>query len=115
MEVQDYSGFLAIAVMATFAFALSAAGRHWRRGFSEKSLSWLSALERKATVGRWIFLAIGFCIFIPIIFTRGTKRHLDPWLAIVVVGLIGGIANMFWELSGYAKLEIEVRKRLSSR
>ena len=109
MEDRVYILFLTIAVMAVFAYALSVVGRRWRRGFSEKPLTWLSALERRTTVGRWILIATGlFIIFV-------LRLHHDPWLLLVVVGITGGVANLFWELSSYARLEIEVRKRLSTR
>ncbi len=111
MEDKEYILFLTIAVMAVFAYALSAVGRHWGRGFSEKPFIWLSALERRTTVGRWILIAPGLFI----IFVMRSLRPHDPWLVLVVVGVLGGIANLFRELSGYARLEIEVRKRLSSR
>ena len=111
MEDREYSLFLTIAGMAVFAYALSAIGRRWQRGFSEKSLGWLSALERKTMAGRWILIALGFFI----IFVMRSQRHHDPGLVLIVVGILGGIGNMFWEMNGYARLEIEVRKRLSSR
>jgi len=111
MEDREYILFLTIAVMAVFAFALSAMGRRWRRGFSEKPLAWLSALEKRTTVGRWILIVPVFFI----IFVMRSHRQHELWLVVVVVGIIGGVANLLWELSVYARSEIEVRKRLSSR
>ena len=111
MEDREYILPLTIAVMAAFAFTLSAIGRRWRRGFSEKPLAWLSALEKRTTIGRWI-------VILPVFFTihvmRLSLQH-NLWLVVVVFGIIGGVANLLWELSSYARLEIEVRKRLASR
>jgi hypothetical protein len=112
MDGPGYSLLLGIAVMAAFAYALSAEGRRWRRGFSEKPLGWLSALERKTTIGRWTVLAVGLCILAGLQFITGPKRYPDHLLLLVVVGITGGIGNLLWELSTYASTEIEVRKRL---
>ena len=97
-------------LMAVFAYALSVVGRRWRRGFSEKPLTWLSALEKRSTVGRWILVSLGLSrhAYHLVAATSGhgfscshryNRRDCKP----------------FRELSGYARLEIEVRKRLSTR
>jgi hypothetical protein len=96
MEDREYSLFLTIAGMAVFAYALSAIGRRWQREFSVKSLGWLSALERTTMAGRWILIALGFLI----IFVMRSQRHHDPRLVLIVVGILGGIGNMFWEMNG---------------
>ena len=116
MEAGEIGIFWAIAFMAIFAFALSAMGRRWRKSFGSKPLSWLDSLEKRTSVGRWIFIFVGFLAIFAVNPGPLTGGHRGPWVVIaiiIVVGITGGIANMLRELSDYAKLEIEVRKRLS--
>lgn len=117
MEAEDfYSVFGAIACMAIFAFALSALARRWRKNFENKPLSWLSSLESRASYGRWLLIFVGLSSIIAVRFDSWIARLHPRWtitVTIIVVGITGGIANMLRELSDYAKLEIEVRKRLS--
>lgn len=116
MEAEDfYSVFRAIACMTIFAFALSALARHRRKNFENKSLSWLSSLESRASYGRWLLIFVGLSCIIAMRFGPLAQLH-SRWnitITIIAVGVTGGIASMLRELSDYAKLEIEVRKRLS--
>src|SRR4029077_3536619 len=99
MEDKEYSLFLAIAGMAIFAYALSAVGRRWQRGFSEKPLAWLSALERKNQAGRLILTSVMFATIVGLHLLTRQKRHPDPRLVFLVVGISCGIGNMCWELN----------------
>jgi hypothetical protein len=113
MEFEVYAGFLAIAAWAMLAYALSATARRLRQGFGKRPVAWLDSLQRrtaiiaKSTYVLWLCIVLAW--FVQWNMTKRPPRSRHVVLIILTTGVCIAVGNMFHELSGYAKSEIQAR------
>jgi hypothetical protein len=112
MEFDVYAIFPAIVAWLILAYALSATGRRLRRGFGGRSVAWLDSLQRRAVAIAKSMYVVQVCIaavFVWLVQWPMTKRMPLLFLLILITGVCVAVGNMFRELSGYAKSEIQAR------